>query len=385
MNKQLRKLLGALTVCGLVLLPATAQAADLRAGERVNIGVDQTVTDDIYMAGGSSEVSGTVNGDVFTAGGNVTISGSVSDDVHAVGGTVTLLGDVNGDARLVGGTLTIAGSIAEDLIALGGQTQISAEQIGGDLVWLGGQLSLNTPINGDVTLTGGEVYLNAPITGDVQFRGEELVLESGANIEGNLTYRSPQEAQIAEGATIAGEVNYEQTEGVPTPAEKEGAWLAIAGIAALIGLLVKLTGALVIGLGFKGYAQKVVSQATAKPFTELGRGFVGLVVLPIAAIVLMMTVLGLGLGGALLFGYIALLIVAQLVAPIIVGSYLYKQFSWSDDYEITWLAIVLGALTLFVIGLIPFIGWLVKCLIVLVTLGALLQVKWEIAKDHTRN
>ena len=70
-----------------LIVPATALAAEVRSGDTVTIGPNETVTDDLYVFGNNVVVQGTVNGDVIAAGSSVTIAGHVTGSVMAAGST----------------------------------------------------------------------------------------------------------------------------------------------------------------------------------------------------------------------------------------------------------------------------------------------------------
>src|SRR5437870_3223111 len=76
-----------------------ASAAEVRPGDRVVVGANETIDDDLYAFGGTVTVLGRVNGDVIAAGGTITIAGPVAGDVSAAGGTIQVSGDVKGSVR----------------------------------------------------------------------------------------------------------------------------------------------------------------------------------------------------------------------------------------------------------------------------------------------
>jgi len=123
----------------LVWLPATALAADFRQGNSVTIGADQTISDDVYAAGGTITIAGTINGSLIAAGGTITVSGNVSRDLMVAGGTINVTGKVGGSIRAAGGNLTINGPVEQDVVVTGGMVSIgSGGTIGRDLVLAGG-------------------------------------------------------------------------------------------------------------------------------------------------------------------------------------------------------------------------------------------------------
>jgi cytoskeletal protein CcmA (bactofilin family) len=384
MNTNIKSILSIFTVAMLALIPVAVQAADLRAGERMNISTEEAITDDVYAAGGQVNSGATIEGDLFTAGGNVVVDGSITEDLQAVGGSVNVLSDVGGDARVGGGDLTVSGSIGEDLVLVSGQAQVSSDEVGGDLVWVGGTLNLSAPVNGDLQLTGKEVYLDSTVDGDVTFKGTQLVLESNATIEGDLSYESPNEVTIKDGATITGETSYEvinkeEVSAVPN-FEKFGAFFSTASN--ILGLLMRLAGALLVGLIFKRFAENASKRSFQRPVVEFARGFAGLVIMPIAGILLAVTLIGLPLGILTFLLYGSVLIVAGFLAPILVGTFVYKSIKQVDGFVVNWLTISLGVLLFALVGYISFVGWIVEFAFTLLALGAVFAMIWHFLKTR---
>jgi hypothetical protein len=64
----------------MLLLSASATpafAAEIRQGDSIVVGPNETIDYDLYAFGSSVTILGTVNGDVFTAGSNITTRGTV--------------------------------------------------------------------------------------------------------------------------------------------------------------------------------------------------------------------------------------------------------------------------------------------------------------------
>jgi hypothetical protein len=249
--------------------------------------------------------------------------------------------------------------------------------ISGDAVIGGGNIRIDAPITGSARIGGGTVYLNAPIQGNVTVQANTLTLGPSAVISGDLTYTASKELAKEEGAVVNGKISFEPRAGRNAP--------TAAGIAALvsIGLFVKFLAlfvcALVVGLIFKRYGREIVSKATIRPLLEIGRGLIVLVVLPVISVLLLVTVIGIPFGILGLLGLVIMLIFSWIAAPIIVGSIAYRYIARKDD--VSWKTILLGAFICTFLGIVPFIGWLAQALIMLLTLGSIVAMKLEIARQ----
>lgn len=373
------KTIGVGAVITLLMAPALLFAAEVRLGEQPSLASDERIGNDFYIAGGNVTSSGPVAGDLIAAGGNVLVSSAVTHDMMVGGGSVTVLGSVGDDLRVGGGNITISSQVRGDLVAGGGQTHVTGAGIGGDVLWAGGVLRIEAPVAGDLKLAGGEVYLNSTVLGNVEFKGEKLTLGPSAVIEGNLAYSSPNEAVVEAGATVRGETNFQKLES-KRAATKAG-FAAIASVAVLLGFLMRLACALVLALIFHRYAVTLVQSVAQRPLMELGRGFAAFAILPVASVIFLITVLGVPLGILGLLAFVSLLIFASLLAPVILGSIVHKWAVKPSGYQVTWLTILLGVVLYTVLGWIPIVGWVAKFALVLLTIGAIVKVKWDAGKE----
>ncbi len=352
--------------------PAAAWSFEFVGGDQASLPAEQ-IEDDVYIFGGNVNSTAEVVGDLVAGGGNVLIDGSVSQDLFVGGGSITIIGDVGDDLRVGGGNVSITGSIGGDLIIGGGQVQITGETIAGDLAVAVGTLMLNTPVQGDASIAGGQVTINSAIAGNVSFKGERLTLGPNATISGNLSYESPQELSAEEIARVSGEVSYapisERTDRV-----RDGAW-AIFSLAYLVWFLAWFAAALILSLVFKRFSLELVSTALTRPWHELGRGFLALIAIPIASVILLVTVIGLPLGILGLISYVALLILSFIFTSVIIGSLLNRWIWKPETYRVNWWIILLGAIVSALLGFIPVVGWIIRLGFFLITLGAIVKTK----------
>src|SRR5438132_8586148 len=187
-------------------LPLQAAAADLRQGSDVTVGSGETVNDDIYAGAGTVSIDGTVNGSVIAGGGTITVTGTVTRDLIVAGGTINVSGHIGGSIIAAGGNVTVTGPIAQDLVVTAGRIDVgSAATIGRDLVVAGGTATISAPHARAVQVTSGSPTLRNRVGGDVRGRVDHLKLD-GAQIAGNLDYTSNNQAQLVNGAHVAGTV-----------------------------------------------------------------------------------------------------------------------------------------------------------------------------------
>ena len=372
----MKKSLIALVVIAFTLsVPLSTFGATLKSGEDLSISSNSSILGNAYLVGGAVTVNDPVEGDLFVAGGNVLVTENVSKDLAAAGGSVTILGDTLDDVRVAGGNVMISGNIGGELVVTGGSVHVtSGVKIGGDVVVAGGQVSVDGDIGGNAMITAGVASLGGNVAGDVEAMVEEkLTLGDQAVVGGNLVYKARVEDKLrmSDSALVVGEITF--TESKVTSHSKND-FAAAMKMLHLVKLLIVIVSALVIGLLFRRLCAAVVNEGTTKALRSIGVGFVSLVVVPVASIVLLITIVGAPLGFISLVGYVFLLLLSTIASGIVFGAWLSKMIYKLDEAKVTWKNIIGGVFILGLIGFIPVLGPVIKLLVFLVTFGSLSSI-----------
>ncbi|MBX4211796.1 MAG: polymer-forming cytoskeletal protein, partial [Candidatus Yanofskybacteria bacterium] len=269
----MKKLFILMAIAAVAVWPLGASAATFKTGESYSLGQNQSVNDDLYVGSGSVTISGVVTGDLIAAGGNLSFSGRVSEDATLAGGTVNINGTIGDDLRVAGGNVTLNGAVADDVFVAGGQVHVAQDAV----------------INGDVVAAGGEVTIDGRVNGNINITSGQVKLGSSAVINGNLVYKSGKEAQIDSGARIAGTTQFNKiSHGVPGR-NFIGPFIVFSMVAKTIILLVC---ALLLIWIFRTKAPRVVHHALGNFWHNVLRGFLVMIAVPVAIIILFITVVG---------------------------------------------------------------------------------------------
>jgi cytoskeletal protein CcmA (bactofilin family) len=327
----------------------------------------KTVRGNIYSAGGSIAITEDASNDIVAAGGNVVINGDAGNGILAAGGSVLLSGKTGGDARVAGGSVTISGEIGGEAVAAGGRIHLLPDAgIKSDLIAAGGDVVIDGTIGGGAKIIGGTVLITGTIQNDVEIKAREVVIARNAVLKGRLRYEAPQEARLERGAVIAGEKVFIKREfGQPRQDFVRMLWIGW-----VVKVIAVLAAALAVFFALREKTVEVTGLAVNRFANETLIGFIVLVAVPAAVLVLFMTVIGWVLGLAGIFLYIAFVMVSgvfgALVFTRLMSGYLFKK-----EPSFTWPVILLGVLIHQVIGLVPFLGWVFKFVFFLAALGAL--------------
>ncbi|MDD5710898.1 MAG: hypothetical protein PHV43_02240 [Candidatus Colwellbacteria bacterium] len=366
MKKILYILAGAVLLSGV----ASVSAATFAGEDNYLLGANESVAGNLYTAGGNVNISGNVEGDLITAGGNLTIAGDISEDLTVVGGTINVISNVGEDVRIAGGNINISGKIGGELVGAGGQVNIlSSSAVQGDLNLNGGMVRVEAPVQGRAEINGGTVYLNTLVAGNLVVRGDEIALGPNADIKGNFTYYSKSEASINASAQIAGETKFNRIE---TPVgkgiETKSAVAVMAGLAALKILMTAITAIFLVYV-WKGWTKSFAKDVTNNFWGRALLGFAALILTPVAAVLLMITFIGLIPAGILWLGYFMGILLASVLAGVLTAVLFNKYVLKKPVDDLPWWKVFLGVALFQLVKIIPFLGWLAAFVIFLAVLG----------------
>lgn len=349
-----------------------------RTQQVVTVASGEVIDKDFFVgAGDIVEISGTVNGDVVIAGGQLLIDGVVNGDLLAAGGMISLSGEVTQDVRIVGGQLVISGKVGRNLTAVGGSVEVTESAlISGGALFAGGNVVVRAPVNGDTYVGAGNLTLSDQINGDVQAGVGTLRLTSNAKIVGDFTYYSDEEPLIDKNASISGVLTRNDSpRQMKLPKEKD---LALFGRGARGSFRVlSFLSALVFGLlmirFFPNYTKDVAATIQDNLGKSLLAGILKLILAPIVALVLMITVIGIPLGLLLLFVFLIYIYLAKIFVAYCIGDFVYQKLGKKMT---TYLPFIIGLLGYYLLTSIRVIGPLTSFVTLLLGLGgAILHFK----------
>lgn len=377
MFKCRRKLLVLLTAALIALfMTASAGAVETITGDTIVV-PEGKIYGPLFAAGNEVVINAEVDGDVFAAGQTVTINGSVNGDVLAAANIIRINGNVSGDARCASSDLDIRGQVGRSLTSAAANIRLlEGSRINQDALFFAGSATLSGALGRQALGHGGTVRLNGPVGGDVRLWSvsKDLSVGPAAEISGNLTYGSPREASIAPGAKIAGTTRWDRQEPPKTEKPNKGiSWLAqLAWFAA--GILVWI----VFTLLFPRLWARLGGIIIETPLPALGWGFLLLVAAPLAALLLLITVIGIPISLTMIMAYSVLLYAGKIIIGDAVGRLMARRFGWNGRvHEI--LPFMTAFAGLILLSKIPVAGFLINLVVASMAIGAvfLAFLRWR--------
>lgn len=358
-----------------------AFAADIRSGNTITIPAGEVINEDLFIFGNTIIIDGTVNGDVFAFGQTITINGDIDGSATVAGQTITFNGDVSRGARIAGQTLSINGNIGRDLMAAGASLNVSGtSEIGKSLFVASNSAQINGRVVDGIRGSLEELTIADGVGGDVRVNVNNLTITSTANITGDVIYTSKNEANIQTGSRVGGTVTRHE----PAVDKEPTFFTGIAGtvVGKVLGFfMIFLIGIIVILVAPRQVAL-LTKSLRARPAHSLGWGAVILFVTPVAALIVMFTVIGIPLGLITLALLGISIYLAQIPVALLIGWLILRSSRELDSRGFMIGALALGLFLLLLLRLIPFVSWLFTLFIVLFGLGTLVTV-WQFQGKKT--
>jgi len=346
----------------LLVAPPAAMAAELSAGPAVTVSQGERIDDDLYAAGSTVDIAGEVTRDVFAAASSVVVSGRVGGDATLAAGTIRVDGPIAGSLRVAGGTVEVTAPIGWDLAILGaGSVSVArSATVGHDVAAIGaGTITIDGRVDGDIRGSVGTLIVGGRVNRDIDVDAERIEIRDGAEVRGALRYRAPQPATIAAGARVLG-----PQEHTPRPAAtgREPKTALDRAIDWVMTVLLRLSWAIVAGTLLILLLPQQTSRATdmlrVAPLPTVLWGIAALVVVPIATLLLLVTIIGIPAALLLLGTWLAVLYLSQVLVGIALVRLLPVR-SFRGDRRLTlWLSMLVGTTAILLFRMLPLpFGW----------------------------
>jgi cytoskeletal protein CcmA (bactofilin family) len=350
-------------------LPSAALAADVRSGTTTAVEPTETVNDDLFAAGQTVTVAGHVVGDVYAGAQTVVVTGTVDGDLIAAAEQVVVDGTVNGNVRAVGAVITVNGRVGHSVTGLAQQVSVSSSgRVDGSLVAAGETISAFGPVGRGITAGGGTLQFGGPVGGEVLAWAQTLSIGPNTRIAGNLEYHSEQPAQIPDG-TVAGRVQFDQVERPQRQTPLLNGLFDFGGLVWLLGSAI--LGGLAIVLAPRASA-RALELGRQQPLQTFGLGLLTLCLVPLAALLIGVTLVGIPLAIAVAALYWIGVLLAWPALGLVVGTELARVVRRGQPMPVLG-ALVVGLIVLHLVTHLPIVGGLVSFVGIAFGLGLIVQ------------
>ncbi len=342
--------------------PASAKViADQTGGVVISKG--EVVNDDLFIGAQTVDIAGTVNGDVFIGAQAVKISGVINGNLHVGANTLDLSGVVKGNVYVGAQDVSVSGSrVGGSILAGAAIVNIDkSSSVGGSVLAGAGMFSVDSQVKRSVYAGAGTLTI-----GDNTRIGKDLYYASG-NKQG--------EVNISKSAKVAGNVYKSEVDTAQKDIDLAAAKKQIPVIMSttkIVTTLLSFVGALIIGFLYLKLFGKHFTQTASIISTSfwksLGVGFLVSISFVPGLIILLITIVGIPLAGLA----VLMLILYSYLTKIVVGSALGNLVSQKINRKMSVFgAFTFGLLIIYLVGMIPVVGFLTGLVVFWAGLGAL--------------
>jgi hypothetical protein len=349
----------------------TCFGTEFKSGENFLFPDTLIIDDDLIVACGTLQSEAVVKGDLISASNRFVQSGIVEGSIIAGAKDIDISGQVNGSVRGFAQNISIDGKVNRNVIGFCATLNVKPDaDIGGDLTAFCGELNLDGNVGKGLRGSVGTLIISGTVNGSVSIKADEVTLMPTAKILGDFKYKGKKQAKIETGAMVRGQTLWTKKE-----AKKEEKAKGIFTVKSLVTeslfLLALMVTGIVLTLIFKKNARQAKSAVTGSFLKSLGWGFVFMVCIPIAIVILIITVIGIPVALISLFAYAILIYVAKLPVATALGEKIIKALGKEGEPSLIG-SMLLGLVVLTILLNIPYLEWMIYFVVIFTGFGAIL-------------
>ena len=359
-----------------VALPSIGHAFELRHVEDgpVTVAADETINDTLLAVGQTVSIDGTINGDLLAFGQSVTVRGNVTGNVVTAAQSVTIEGTVGGTVLGAGEGVKLENArVGRDFYGFGNGVEIaSGANVAGNAMGFGATIDVDGRVGIDLKGFGGNtVTVGGAVERNFDGAGKTVTVESTARVGGNVTGHVENEGdlKVQDGAVIGGATSEQLVE-----REQRRDHNQYLNPGYYFGQVVRLAGIFVTGLlllWLVPVLREVSLPDTVAVLRSFGIGLAAAVTLPVAAIILCITVVGIPLGIlTFVLGAMGLFFSKAIMAQII-GRAVLRNRPTPPHYAVT---LLVGVVIVIVAVNVPWFGGLANLILTLTGFGIIVSL-----------
>lgn len=306
--------------------------------------------------------TGTFSNDFMAAGSTLSLdAGLIGEDANLLGQEVTIKNVIGGDLRVIASDLLIEADIFGDLVFVANTATIkSSSSVGGNTYLAVNTMDFSGTYEKDVQIVSSWTFFNATVKGNLNLSSDFVEFREGTLILGDVTLTDNLEIDES---LVKGKITYVPKEDLTFLSFFSFGDIVLSAIALIVLGIVSLLIA-------KKYIRGTLVSAVHRPFISVIFGILGLILIPLIAGLLAITLVGFPLFILLLLAYFGLLIVCFAATAIYFGNIISRLLSVEMH---KFAELVVGAVVMILLPFVPFIGGLLVFIAFLITFGAMLR------------
>ena len=307
-----------------------------------------------------------VEGDLYWAGQALNLDdASIGRDIIAAGESLSIRDcTVGGAVRLAARTIDIAKTTVDGSVTVVGQHVVLNSDSTANCFYAIGETVALRGSTKSAALAGDTVTIDGTVEGDVEVWADKLILGKNAHITGTVNAHVSEDPERAAGAEVVGALKIDRTENEDTSTVND----VIGGIVA--AALSTCFVALLLELVFPRATASAAGMLHQRPIPLWVSGLLGTIAIVPAVLLLIISIAGLSLAGALLCGVIGIALVSSAFAGCAISRMVGHN---QNRYAMAAVGgVIAGALT----GL-PLVGDFISGVAFVFMLGYVIQIIWR--------
>lgn len=306
-----------------------------------------------------------VEGDLYWAGQALNLDdASIDRDIIAAGESLSIRDcTVGGAVRLAARTIDIAKTAIDGSVTVAGQHVVLNTGSTANCFYAAGETVALRGSAKSAALAGDTVTIDGTVDGNVEVWADKLVLGKNARITGTVNAHVSQDPERAEGAQVGAlKIDRTENENTSTVNDMIGGIVAAALSTCFVAILLELV--------FPRATASAAGMLHQHPMPLWVSGLLGTVAIAPAVLLLIISIAGLSLAGALMCSIIGI----ALVSAAFTGTAIARMVGHNQNRFAMAAAggIVAGALTA-----LPLMGNFVSGVAFVFTLGYVIQIIWH--------
>jgi cytoskeletal protein CcmA (bactofilin family) len=357
----------------LIGLPPQSHALQIiQQDDSVIVAASETINDTLLITTRTATIHGDIMGNLFVAAEDIEVTGDISGNLLTVADNVTISGSIGGMTVSLADTIIFEdANIAGDLWLAGDTIKLDAtSETQGNLASFSSSLAMKAKIAKDMLVAAERVVVSGAIGGNLNAATKHISLLDYATVGGDIIYRTSTQDQLVLGddVIIQGEIDYQ---GKPQnfqarnrfQSDRFYLWELLWFVGAFVVGWLLFTLAPSLGRVALGHGKESVKTA--------GIGFLVLVTVPIVAVIIAITVIGLPLSFITIVAWLTAWYLAKIVLAHLIGR---SILAGRSEHSGLVPALFVGLIIVIIAINLPFLGGVLNLLATILGLGLMAQL-----------
>lgn len=325
----------------------------------------------LFQADNNLKLSGDFDGTSFFAGNNIILNSNIKG-ISFVAGNDLNLSDITEYGMYVGNTIEINGNIANDLFVIGNVITINKDAIiGRDSYMMASEVNIFGNINRNVYISSESINIdNVTINGNLMVLAENISFGDNVNITGTFKYNNDAKIFGMNNTTFGMTQIYDNV--YDNNKENDSIFGTI---------IFKLFSTLLIGLFICLIFPNILNKIDKQNFNindclgKIGKGLLFMIIAPFTFIILLISIVGIKLSLIGIGVYTLIMCLANVFTSYFIGNLIYKN-TFKAKHNM-YLSMIIGIVFIILLTYIPYIGWLIGFLSILLGIGIILNLMFS--------